>query len=83
LLKFGLPGGRSLEKTTVSDRCFNLNLKMTFAQDVYFTLRMTCTQKHQSLPTVRLRTPLTLTIKFHWGMKDKGDIFNGLIISVE
>ena len=26
--------------------------------------------KHQSLPAVRLRTPLTLTVKFHWGMKE-------------
>ena len=26
--------------------------------------------KHQSLPTVRLRTPLTVTVKFHRGMKE-------------
>ena len=60
MLKFGLPGGRSLDKTIVSDRCFNLTLKMTFAQDVYltlmvtsaqgvyFTLRMTCTQDFET-----------------------------------
>lgn len=82
LLKFGLPGGRSLDKTIVSDRCFNLTLKMTFAQDVYLTLRMTCTQDFETpvttnSPSQNSFDPDSQIPSRYERMKDKADSFSG------